>query len=383
MQSESKELRNQIIRYVIYLVIVLGLTALSFYLTIGNNAGKITDTLKNANIGWVVAILGVVICCFLLRSIVVFALTRTYVKKYMFHRAFAIDQIGTLYRLVTPAGVGSHFMELYTYKKQGVRISDALSVLAMYSIVYQVVLIIYNTITLIIKGGLVNEINTINIAFSETTHADVPLWLLIILGYVVNLSVIGFIFLISYWNGFYRFIRNPIGSFLRKLHILKDLDGYQNRLDGARDNFRNNLKHLLTNAPVLLICFVAFFAYITISYSVPYFAGLALNNTSEYANFWDSVLLSNFHQMITCLIPIPGNSMISELFFLRLFYPDNTSIKFYETQEIARAALLLWRSLMFIFPLVISCLYTIIYHPRKRKYLDADNQENQDIEEQG
>ena len=383
MQKESKELRNQIIRYVIYLIIVLGLTALSFYLTIGNNASTIYDTLKNAHIGWIFAILGVVVCCFLLRSIVVFALTRTYIKKYAFHRAFAIDQIGTLYRLVTPAGVGSHFMELYTYKKQGVRISDALSVLAMYSIVYQVVLILYNTITLIVKGGLVSEIGFINIAFSDTTQVNVPLWLLIILGYVVNISVIGFIFLISYWNGFYRLIRNPIGRFLRKIKVVKELEIYQNKLDASRDNFRSNLKHLLTNAPVMLICLATFFIYITISYSVPYFAGLALNNNSEYANFWDSVLLSNFHQMITCLIPIPGSSMISELFFLRLFYPDHTMVKFYENQEIARASLLLWRSLMFIFPLFISCLYTIFYRPRKRDYLDASNQENQDIEEQG
>ena len=137
----------------------------------------------------------------------------------------------------------------------------------------------------------------------------------------------------------------------------------------------------MKNTPVMLIALFTFFIYITISYSVPYFAGLALNNHSEYANFWDSVLLSNFHQMITCLIPIPGSSMISELFFLRLFYPDNTSIKFYENQEIARASLLLWRSLMFIFPLFISCLYTIIYRPRKRDYSDASNQENQDTEE--
>lgn len=383
MQNENKELRNQIIRYVIYLVIVLGLTALSFYLTIGNNISTISETLKAANIGWIIAILGVVISCFLLRSIVIFALTRTYIKKYAFHRAFAIDQIGTLYRLVTPAGVGSHFMELYTYKKQGVRISDALSVLAMYSIVYQVVLILYNTITLIIKGGLVSEIGYINIAFSDTTQVNVPLWLLIILGYVVNISVIGFIFLISYWNGFYRFIRNPIGKLLNKIRIVKELDGYQSKLDASRDNFRNNLKHLLTNVPVMLICLASFFAYITVSYSVPYFSGLALNNNSEFANFWDSVLLSNFHQMITCLIPIPGSSVISELFFLRLFYPDNTPIKFYESQEIARASLLLWRSLMFIFPLFISCLYTIFYRPRKRDYLDASNQENQNIEGQG
>ena len=223
------------------------------------------------------------------------------------------------------------------------------------------------------------EIGYIDITFSDTAHVNVPLWVLITIGYVINISVIGFIFLISYWDGFYNFMYGPIGKLLNKLRIMKDLDDYRRRIEGARDNFRNNLKHMFSNVPVILICLAAFFAYITISYSVPYFAGLALNNQSQYANFWDSVLLSNFHQMVTCIIPIPGNSVVSELFFLRLFYPDNTVVKFYESEELAKAALLLWRSLMFIFPLFISCLYTVIYRPRKRK--NATNQESQIPEE--
>ena len=380
MQKENKEYVKQIIRYAIYLVIVLGLTVLAFYLTIGNNAAAIGQTLENANIWWIVAILGVVIACILLRSIVIFALMRTYYKKYFFHRAIAIDQVGTLFRMVTPAGLGSHIMELYTFKKQHISISDGLSVLALYSILYQIVLIVYNTITIIVKAPLVMDIGFINLAFNDSVQANIPLWVLITIGYVVNLSVIAFIFFISYWNGFYRFLNGPIARFLHKVKVVKDIDAYQYKLEGAKDNFRNNIKYLFKNWKVMLISLVAFFGYITISYSVPYFAGLALNNQSANANFWDSVLLSNFHQMITCLIPIPGSSMVSELFFLRLFYSSNPAYSFYESEEIARAALLLWRSLMFIFPLFISSIFTIIYRPRKVDP-DASNQENQDIKE--
>ena len=151
------------------------------------------------------------------------------------------------------------------------------------------------------------------------------------------------------------------------------------RFDNAVTNFRSNLKTLGRNIPVFLICVVCFFAYITISYSVPYFCGLSLGNTSSDANFWDSVLLSNFHQMVTCIIPIPGNSVLSELFFLRLFYPASGP-SFYSTEEIARASLLLWRSLMFIFPLFISCIFTLVYRPRKN-IDNHDHQENQNPQE--
>ena len=96
------------------MIIVLGLTALAFYLSVGSKVNEIMEVLKYAKIGYIFAILGVVLGCILLRSIVIFVLTRIFEKKYLFHRAVAIDQVGSLYRYVTPAGLGSHVMEIYT-----------------------------------------------------------------------------------------------------------------------------------------------------------------------------------------------------------------------------------------------------------------------------
>ena len=378
MQTVSNEIKKQTFRYIIYLIIVLGLTALAFYLTVGNNLESINAALSKANWWFIAAILLIVFGCIIFRSIVVFVLTRMFEKKYFFHRAVAIDQVGTLYRMVTPAGLGSHVMEAYIYKKQGVKMANALSVLAMYSIIYQIVLILYGLITIIVKHGLIQEIGFISISFNSDSTVQVPLWVLIMIGFTFNTLAIGFILLISYWNGFFRLIRGPIVNLLAKIRIVKDPEKAKTGLDEMVVNFRGNLKRIFTNVPRFIICIISFFAYITLSYSVPYFCGLSLGNTSQYANFWDSVLLSNFHQMVTCIIPIPGSSVISELFFLKLFYPSSGPT-FYDTEEIARASLLLWRSLMFIFPLAIACLYTLIYRPRKR--LDDENQENQNPQE--
>lgn len=365
MSTISKDIKKQIIRYVIYLFFVLGLTALAFYLSIGNNVTRVLDTLKSANAWYIVAIFGVVVGCILARSIVVYFLTRIFEKKYLFHRAIAIDQIGSLYRMVTPAGIGGHVMETYTYNKQGIKVSSALSIIAMYSIVYQVVLILYGIISIIVKSNVINDIGHIYISFGNN-GVSISLWVLISIGFAFNVFSIGFILLISYWNGFFRFIRGPIVSLLVKIHLLKNKEKNQAKLDKAVINFRNNLKTLFKHVPTLLIGVLFFFIYITISYSVPYICGLSLGNASIYANYWDSVLLSNIHQMVTCVIPIPGSSLISEMFFLQLFYPGSGP-SFYESESIARASLLLWRSLMFVIPLFIASIYTIVYRPRKKK----------------
>ena len=373
----KEEIRKQIIRYIVYIIFILGLTALAFYLSIGNKITNILEILKGANIWYIVAILAIVVGCIVFRSISIFSLTRIFDKDYRFHRAIAIDQVGSLYRMVTPAGVGGHVMETYTYYKQGIKIANALSVIAMYSIVYQIVLILYGVITIIVKHDLIWQIGYLPITFNNDS-IHVPLWVFVSIGFTFNVLSIGFILLISYWNGFFKFIRGPIVSLGNKIKLVKDKEKAQNTLDVAVVNFRNNLKTLFKNLPVLLICMVSFFGYITISYSVPYICGLSLGNVSPYANYWDSVLLSNFHQMVTCVIPIPGGSVVSELFFLKLFYPHNGPA-FYMNEDIARASLLLWRSLMFIFPLFIACIYTLVYHPRKR--VNDDHHEDQNPQE--
>ena len=370
--SVNKSIKRQIILNIIYIVIVLGLTALAFYFTLRGKTHEVGVVLSNAHWGYIAAILAVVLGCILSRSIAIFSLTRLFDKKYMFHRAIAIDQIGLLYRLVTPAGIGSHFMQAYVYNKQGVRVSNALSVLAMYTIVYQVVLILYGLLSIIIKHQMISDIGYITFG-----SGSISIWLLIGIGFGFNILTIGFVYLLSFWEPFYKFIRGPIYLLLSKLHLIRDLEASRSRLDESKVNFRNNLKNLLKHVKTLLVVASCFFIYITIQYSVPYICGLAVGNYSTVANYWDSVLLSNIHQMATCVIPIPGSAGIAELVFYNLFYKSN----FYVSEDITRASLLLWRSLMFIIPLFIALMYTLIYRPRKRS--SYENNQSQNTEVQG
>lgn len=362
---KTYSLKNQIIKYIIYTLIVLGLTFLALYLTCRNNYKLVIETLGQAKIGYIFLIVGIIAGCILFRSLSNFLLTRMYVSNYKFHRSVVIDQVGTLYRMVTPVGVGGHLMEVFTFRKQKVSVSNALSIIAMYSICYQIALITYNIITIIVKRDLIGQIGSIPISFTSSSSVYIPLWILISIGFIFNLGVIGIIFLLSFSKRFYNFISKYVLRFLCFIRIVKDIDKARYKLEESVTSFRGNLRSLLTHYKTLILTVLLMIGYITISYSIPYICGLSLNNTSINASFFDSVLLSNFHQMITCIIPLPGNAVLSEMFFLQLFYPS-TGPKFYASEDIARASLLLWRSLTFIIPLFIACIVTITYHPRNK-----------------
>lgn len=377
---KQKPPKKTVVRYVLNILFVLIVTALALFLSLKDNFNLIVENLRKCNYLWILFIVGVMVMMILCRGLVLFCFARLYTRKYHIHQALAVDQIGVFYNAVTPGASGGEIMQAYTYKKQGVPISSAVSIMAMYSIIFQSVLIIYGLLSFFIKYDYIIKMNDLVINLGSLRIA-LPLWLLTILGFLLNVSVILIVLLMAYWRGFHNFIMGPVVSFLHKIRIVKDADKKREDLRVQVENFKIEFRRLLTNIPFTILIAVLFFIYMTLKFSVPYFVGMALGNASEAATFWDAVFLSNYHQMVTGLIPIPGSAGVSEWFFHELFI-NSTSITngFYVAKEtvmidgaatqvvtpaasesMCRTALLLWRSLTFAFPIITAGLVTAFY----------------------
>ena len=172
----------------------------------------------------------------------------------------------------------------------------------------------------------------------------------------------------------------PVVSLLHKLRIVKYPEKQREKLRVQVENFKIEFRRLMSNIPLTLLIAFFFFCYMTLRYSVPYFVGLALNNESTAASFWDSVFFGNFHQMVTGLIPIPGAAGVSELFFHELFVNTNDLVRssFYlrivevdgmadldasmrASDAMCQSALLIWRSITFAFPMTVAGFVTAFY----------------------
>ena len=325
---------------------------------------------------WILVIIAIMIAISCLKGLTYFCFARLYTRKYKYHQGLVIDQIGIFYNAITPGATGGQFLQAYTFKKQGIPISSAVSIMAMYSIVFQSVLILYGVASFIFKYDFINSIGSVPFNIGGWKFS-LDIWPLTILGFLLNLSVILIVLLMGYWRGFHHFVMGPCINLLHKLRIVKNPDKQRENLRIQVENFKIELRRLLTNIPFLILVVVLVFAAMTIKFSVPYFIGLALGNQSQVATFWDSVFLCNYHQMVTGLIPIPGAAGVSEYFFSKLFYNGNSVVNgfFYApstgslTAEVASynmcmTALLLWRSLTFTIPLTIAGIVTAFYRPR-------------------
>lgn len=394
-QPNPEKKKKQTRKIVFNIIFVFALTALSIYLTVYGNFNRIVENLSNIFLckngchwKYLLAIVAIMALAVFLRSLVLFFFARLYTRKYHLHQAIAVDQIGIFYSAVTPGSSGGQIMQAYTYKKQGIPISSAVSMLAMYSIMFQIVLILYGTVSFIVKYDVINSIGAVplNFGFGEF---DLPIWPLTIIGFMLNVGVIGLVLLMGYWKGFHNFIMGPVISFLHKIRLNKHPDKTRESLRIQVENFKIEMRRIYSNIPFALLICVIFAFYITVKYSAPYFVGKALGNQSECATLFDSVFLSNYHQMVTGLIPIPGSAGVSELFFKLLFVSKNptpTNSFYYAvgdgsaagikkaSESLASSALLVWRSMMFIIPLIIAGFVTAFYHasPKEEMRKDGD-----------
>ena len=369
--KKPKKSKKTIIKYIINISVVLIATGVALFLSLKDNFNTIVSDLTNSDYRWILVVFGLVLVSIFFKGLVLFCFARLYTRNYHLHQGLAVYQIGVFYNAVTPGASGGEIMEAYTYKKQGVPISSAVSIMAMYSIIYQSVLILYGLLSLIIKYDFISKMDNLVINLGNL-RLSLPIWVLTILGFVLNVSVILIVLLMAYWKRFHRFMMGPVIGFLSRIKLVKNADKSRENLRVQVENFKIEFRRLLTNIPFTILMAVFFFVALTAYFSIPYFVGLALGNESTVATFWDAVFLSNYHQMVTGLIPIPGSAGVSELFFHELFINDFLPNSFYLAQvngvpdvpaseAMCKAALLLWRSITFAFPLIIAGFVTAFY----------------------
>lgn len=356
--EEPKQKSN--IKYILNIVLVLIVTIVTICITVFSDINNFSLALKNIQWEWILICLAMVFGVTLFRAFALFCFARLYTKKYKFRQALALDQIGIFYCGVTPGASGGQFVQAYTMGKQGLSVSTGASIMVMNSIVYQVVLILYGVVSFIVERDKIFGIQAL-----EINGISIPFLPIIIFGFLINVAFIMLLFLMSYSKKFHHFIIGPFIGLLSKIRLVKNAEKSRENLRIQVENFKIELKRLFSNIPFTLLVSFLTFCFMTLNFSVPCFVGKSLGATYDVSAtaFWDSVFLSNFHQMVTGLIPIPGSAGVSEYVFFMLFkgYFGEVTVAGSTTYTIASAVLLLWRTVTFTIPLFIGGLVSAFY----------------------
>ena len=335
---EKKKAGQSTWKYVLNIILVLTISGIAVFLAVRNNFDLIVHHIVTADYRFILIILGLMCGFVLVRAFMLFCFARLFTRDYKYHQGIAVEFIGTFYSAVTPGGQGGEVMQAYTYKKQGIPISSAVSALAMNSIIHQILLIIFGAVSFIVKYDFIMKLPMANLfTFQDGTTIAVPMWLLTLLGFGLNVGYIAMILAMAYWKRFHNFIMGPIITFLSKIKLVKNPDKSRENWRVQIENFKIEIRRLFANIPFTLLISFCFVISMSIKFCIPYFVGLAMGNQSTCASFWDTIFLSNYHQMATGLIPVPGSAGVSEFVFNSLFStsPATPSTSFFYLQATA------------------------------------------------
>lgn len=349
----SKQKRN----YFINISLIITICGLVLYFSLRNEFDEIVGYLRNANIWYILVIFGLTVVSYLLIALSLTIFARLYTNKYKVHQAFSNVMIGTFYNSITPSNSGGQFVQAYVFDKQGVKISNAASILVMQFIVQQSALVIFGLVALLANfNTLITKFGTINIygiPFNPISLA--------IIGFCLNAAVIVGLLAMSYSVKFQNFIINRVIRFLAKIKIIRKPEEKILSLTAQVENFRIELRRMQSNIPVTILNVILLSLRYLVLYSIPYFCGKALN--AQINGSWlDSVFNAAYLQMITNLIPTPGAAGGSEYFYLIIFKGFfGSAVDGASPTAIANATNLLWRSFTFYSGLVIGALFAAFY----------------------
>ena len=369
-------------KYFIYLFIILAITAFVLWFNLtrkvnmpGSDAEVYVyqtfgEIFNSMNIGYFVMFIGFILVGFMVNALMIFLFARLYTKHFKYHQALANNAIGVFYSAITPGASGGQFAQVVTFKKQGIPVSNGASIFVMQFIIHQTVLIILNSISLITRFSVILDLNILPITIGEIT-INIPIWIFVLVGFLVNFLVIAVLIFMSYSWKFQHFVLNVVIGFLAKIKLIKNPDEKRKDLLIQVTNYRIELRRLLTNIPFTLIILLLTAIYMIISQLAPFFSGLALNgfdiaNTNMALKAYDTVAFMNFHQMVTGLVPLPGNAGVSELIFGALFGGASNFYNgpdFYATGGL-NILLLVWRFGTFYIPFIITGIVSATYRTR-------------------
>lgn len=321
--------------YFINIAIILIIGGGSIYLSIGDQFDKVINAFKEARLSWIFVLAAIMFAYYLVDALSLWYFGKAYKKDYSYKQSFVNAISGTFFNGITPFASGGQFAQVYIFNKQGISPTNSSSILLMCFICYQSILVLYTGAVVLFK-------------YDYFLNEGAGVFSLAMLGFVINFAVILGLFVGAKSKKLQNFVTHNVIKFLNKIHIVKDYEYTSIKIKQYLSGFREQLKFLQKNKPVLVKSCLCNFVKLSIIYSMPFFSAKALNLNVPWTSFFDFLGLCSFIYLINAFLPIPGASGGSEGVYVLLFSflgPIGTS-----------SSLFLWRFMSYYLGLIIGGL---------------------------
>lgn len=325
---------NRISKYILNFALIFILSGLVLWLSLREDGASVIAAIRKADLRWIFVILAGVA---LIRISVGWNLmeychlsNRNYTLKQGIINAF----IGGFFNQITPGSSGGQFVQVFIFRRQGIGLSQSAGVLWMDFIVFQVTMVI-------------TVFGLILLRFSKFYHSYSQFFLVVLLGFIINLGVIALLYAMARFRRVYETLSRFIFKVGTKFHIIKNKASAEVKLEQALVRFAIEVKKLRGNKQILPKVAGSNLLRLFIYYSVPFAAAKALHIPVSVSQLPDILALTSFVTMVNAFLPMPGSSGGTEATFILMF-----STMFHSVE--ARSIMLVWRFMTYFMDVVMG-----------------------------
>lgn len=293
---------------------------------------------------WLLVTLGAMVGGWLLETYVLGVFCKHLYPAWRFSQTFHVAMTGLLYSALTPFATGGQPMQMYSMSKMGMDTGKAGSIVAMKTLVYQAIMVLYAMVMVILRLGYFQN-NVSNFSFVT------------VVGLVTNgafiLGITLFMLSEKYTDRFLRFVlRN-----LYRVRLCRHPVARYKKIHGQMKMFHDSAKMMGTSLPVYLKSVFFTIVQITLAGLIPYFIYRSFNlPPNPDATVLTMLAAQTFVTMVSAFIPLPGSSGGAEGSFY-LFFGI-----FFGASIIP--AILLWRLVTYYANILFGCLTNLVGRAR-------------------
>ncbi len=283
---------------------------------------------------WLLGGLLLVILYWLLKAEVINLCGKRIKKDYQFKKSLKLTLDTQFFNAVTPFSLGGQPFQIYRLKKQGFSLEQGMNIIIQDCIVYQIALILLGTIAILSNY------------FFSFFPDNYLLKQLVLLGYIINLSVIVILFIVAFNKKGNKLLLDFAIKIGAKFKIIKDKEAFLKRSNEIITNFHHSATTLMKSKRHFIRIILLNFIALTLLYLVPYTLVMGLGLEMD---FLIVIIATAYVMIIGSFVPLPGGSGGLEFGFVSFF-------GVYIVGAQLSSIMIVWRFLTYYLGLIVGAI---------------------------
>ena len=317
-------------------LLLISVTAIVLFLSLKDNFNEIVKDIVSANKLWLLAGFALALSYWFFKSIVLKKNVNHFKKDYTLKQAFRLVIEVNFFHAITPFASGGQPYQVYSLKKDNIKMADATNIAIQNFIVYQIALVLLGVIAIVC--------NRIFGIFTDNSL----LKNLVTLGFIANFFVTVGLFFMSFAKHLNKVVMNFFISILSKLKVIKNKQKSLDKFNKYFDELHVGSLMLLKNKKEFFSMIFLSFIGLVCSYLIPL---TLLYSMGDYTSFngLTCIVTSAYVMLIGSFVPIPGGTGGLEYGFIKFFGS-------FISGSVLNAIMLIWRFITYYFAMILGAI---------------------------